>query len=130
MTPPSITYPHQTINRSDAGHCGLGVFLGWHLNKNLIHEKRFKDYFFGRWWDKDSEADIVGIDKQNKKLLVGEVKFKNLNKSEIIEIKNSLIEKAKKINSFNFEQKLVIVCLGCDFEDKDLEIIKLSNHAL
>lgn len=93
----------------------------------LIHEKRFKDYFFGRWWDKESEADIVGIDKQNKKLLVGEVKFKNLNKSEIIEIKNSLIEKAKKINSFNFEQRLIIVCLDCDFEDKDLDIIRLEE---
>ena len=93
----------------------------------LIRNKRYKDYFFGRWWDKNSEADIVGIDKQNKKILVGEVKFKSLTKSDINEIKFSLIEKAKKINSFNFEQKLVIVCLDCDYEDKDLEIIKLEN---
>ncbi|MEK6893299.1 MAG: ATP-binding protein [Nanoarchaeota archaeon] len=93
----------------------------------LIRNKRYRDYFFGRWWDKNSEADIVGIDKQNKKILVGEVKFKSLTKSDINEIKFSLIEKAKKINSFNFEQKLVIVCLDCDYEDKDLEIIKLEN---
>ena len=93
----------------------------------LIRNKRYKDYFFGRWWDKNSEADIVGIDKQNKKILVGEVKFKSLTKSDINEIKFSLIEKAKKINLFNFEQKLVIVCLDCDYEDKDLEIIKLEN---
>ncbi|MEK6928228.1 MAG: ATP-binding protein [Nanoarchaeota archaeon] len=93
----------------------------------LIYDKNYKDYFFGRWWDKNSEADIVGIDKQNKKLLVGEVKFKCLNKANIEEIKASLIEKAKKINSFNFEQKLVIVCLDCEHEDKDLEIIRLSK---
>ncbi len=93
----------------------------------LIRNKRYRDYFFGRWWDKNSEADIVGIDKQNKKILVGEVKFKSLTKSDINEIKFSLIEKAKKINLFNFEQKLVIVCLDCDYEDKDLEIIKLEN---
>ncbi|MEK6885686.1 MAG: ATP-binding protein [Nanoarchaeota archaeon] len=93
----------------------------------MIRSKKYKDYLFGRWWDKTSEADIVGIDKNGRKLLVGEVKFKKLTKTEIHEIKGSLKEKAQKMNTFGFEQKLVIICLDCDFEDPELEIIKLEK---
>lgn len=93
----------------------------------MIRSKKYNNYLFGRWWDKTSEADIVGIDKTNKKLLVGEVKFKKLTKTEIHEIKGSLKEKAQKINTFGFEQKLVIICLDCDFEDPEVEIIKLEK---
>lgn len=93
----------------------------------LINNKNYSGYLFGRWWDSNSEADIVGIDRENKKLLVGEVKFKKLNKSEVNQIKNSLIEKAKKINSFGFQQKLIIVCLDCEHEDNELDILKLGS---
>lgn len=93
----------------------------------LIANKEYEDYLFGRWWDRTSEADIVGIDKQNKRILIGEVKFKKLTKSELNEIKSSLTEMAKKINSFGFQQKLAVICLDCDSEDKDLEIIKLKE---
>ena len=93
----------------------------------MIHSEKYKDYLFGRWWDKQSEADIVGIDKQRKKILIGEVKFKKLTLSEIREIKNSLKEKSKKINSFGFEEKLVIICLDCDSTDTEVEIIKLAR---
>jgi uncharacterized protein len=92
----------------------------------LIRNEKYKDYLFGRWWDKNSEADIVGIDNFNKKLLIGEVKFKKLNKTEINSIKNSLLEKSKKINTFGFKQELVVVCLDCDFKDLEVEIIKLG----
>jgi len=93
----------------------------------LKNDKKYTDYLFGRWWDRTSEVDLVGIDRENKKLIVGEVKFKALKKSEINEIKRSLIEKSKKINSFGFERKLVIVCLDAEYEDKDIEIIKLGR---
>jgi len=93
----------------------------------MIKSGKYKNYLFGRWWDKNSEADIVGIDRTNKKILIGEVKFKKLTKTEIHEIKGVLKEKAQKINIFGFEQKLVIICLDCDFEDPEVELIKLEK---
>ena len=44
----------------------------------ISKNNKYDDYFLGRWWDNENEADIVGIDKKNKKILIGEVKFKNL----------------------------------------------------
>jgi len=93
----------------------------------LIRTKKYKDYLFGRWWDKTSEIDIVGIDRTNKKILAGEVKFKKLNKAEIHAIKGNLKEKANKINISGFEQKLAIICLDCDFEDPEIDIIRLEK---
>ena len=74
----------------------------------MIADKKYSNYLFGRWWDRTSEVDLVGIDKENKKVIIGEVKFKVLDKSEIKEIQKDLIEKAKKVNTFNFEHKLII----------------------
>ena len=93
----------------------------------MIHIEKYQDYLFGRWWDKQSEADIVGIDKQHKKILIGEVKFKKLTKTEVHEIKGSLKEKAQKINSFGFEEKLTIICLDCEVTDPEVEIIRLGK---
>ncbi len=93
----------------------------------MIRSKKFDDYLFGRWWDKQSEADIVGIDKQHKKILIGEAKFKKLSKEEINKIKDALKEKTLKINTFGFEEKLVIICLDCEVKDPEVEIITLNN---
>ena len=88
---------------------------------------KYKNYLFGRWWDKSSEVDLVGIDRFNKKILIGEIKFKKLTKAEVQEIKRSLEENAKKINLFGFEQKLIIACLDCDYEDSELDMIRLDK---
>src|SRR3989344_4508450 len=93
----------------------------------MIRSGKYQDYFFGRFWDKNVEVDITGIDKSNKKLLVGEVKFKKLTRSDINEIKHALKEKAQKIGMAAFERKLVIICLDCDFDDSEIEIIKLEK---
>ncbi len=93
----------------------------------MIRSGKYNNYLFGRWWDKNLEVDIVGIDRSNKRLLVGEVKFKKLTKTEINAIKGTLKEKAQKINAFGFEQKLVVICLDCDFEDSEVEVIKLEK---
>jgi uncharacterized protein len=93
----------------------------------MIRSKRYDNYLFGRWWDKNSEADIIGIDASNKKLLIGEVKFKKLDKTEINSIKNSLLEKAKKINIFGFEQEFIIICLDCDCKDNEVSIFSIGK---
>ena len=109
----------------------LGGFAGRIFEEvalsEMIRSEKYKDYLFGRWWDKNSEVDIVGIDKSNKKLLLGEVKFKKLTKTEVHQIKDSLKENAKKINIPGFEHKMAIICLDCDFEDHEIDIIRLDK---
>lgn len=97
------------------------------VRDTMIDSKDYSGYIFGRWWDNNSEADIVGIDKQNKKILIGEIKFRNLDKKDIIEIQKSLAEKAKKININGFEEQLVVICL--DFKEKsdNIKIIRFEE---
>lgn len=104
----------------------VGVIFEEVVLSELIKDEKYKNYLFGRWWDKNSEADIVGIDSSNKKILIGEVKFKKLTKIEINSIKNSLIEKAKKINVFGFKQEFIVICLGCDFKDSEIKILEMG----
>jgi len=93
----------------------------------LIQNKEYENYLFGRWWDNDSEADVVGIDKTNKNIIIGEIKFKNLNIKDIVEIKKSLIEKSKKINSFGFKLELIIFCLGYSGNIEGVKIVKFDD---
>lgn len=92
----------------------------------ISKNNQYKDYFFGRWWDNENEADIVGIDKKNKKILIGEVKFKNLSSQEINEIKLNLKVMAKKINIFGFVEHFAIVCLDCESKVDGIDVIKLK----
>ncbi len=93
----------------------------------LIRNKKYQNYLFGRWWDNNSEADIAGIDKSDKKIIIGEVKFSSLNIKEIAEIKMSLIEKAKKINTLGFKEELIIFCLDYSESIDGLKIVKFNE---
>lgn len=68
-------------------------------------QSRFKNYLFGRWWDKGEEIDIVGIDKQENSILLGEVKWKPLAKKEALGILAALKEKAERIKWGNAPKK-------------------------
>ncbi len=64
----------------------------------VIKHDLFKGYLFGRWWDKEAEIDIVGIDRYKWKMLLGEVKWKNLTKKQVVKILGDLEIKARKVN--------------------------------
>jgi uncharacterized protein len=87
---------------------------------------QFKNYLFGRWWHKDREVDIVGIDKTKKEIIIGEVKFAKLKKSEIEKIKYKLKEYAEEINIYHFKEKYVVVCLDADSKVEGIEVIKIK----
>lgn len=95
----------------------------------ILKNPRFKDYLIGRWWDRTSEVDIVGIDRENKKILIGETKFTKLTKQDIFSIKNSLEEKAKKVNIYGFKESLILVCLECEdkIEIPGLEVFRFED---
>ena len=65
------------------------------INLNLKNRLPIKLSKIGRWWEKDSEIDIVGIDDNNNPILFGECKF---TKSPIdLDVYYLLVEKTKKL---------------------------------
>jgi len=101
----------------------------------IIRNRKYENYLFGRWWDKNSEADIVGIDKEKKEIIIGEVKFSKLSKRDIAGIEKSLKEKSKIINIMGFKEKFIIICLdhqdykidATDTDITDIKIIKFKD---
>ena len=93
----------------------------------ILKNKDYQRYIFGRWWDNELEADIVGIDKEKKKILIGEVKFSNLSKKDIAGIEKSLKEKSKRINSFGFKEGFIIICLEHEDYKTETKIINFKD---
>ncbi len=85
----------------------------------ISKNKSYNNYLFGKWWDKNSEADLVGIDKGNKKILIGEVKFSKIDRREFLRIKDNLEKNIREINKFKFKEDFLIICLKCDDVIKD-----------
>jgi AAA+ ATPase superfamily predicted ATPase len=57
----------------------------------------FSNYVFGRWWDKEKEIDVVGLDSSQNRIIFGEVKWKDLAEKEARQILNKLIEKSVNV---------------------------------
>ncbi len=50
---------------------------------------------FGRWWEKDNEIDIVGLNDQTDDILFGECKWRNRKTS--VKVAKGLVEKARMV---------------------------------
>ncbi|AAM03504.1 TPA: ATP-binding protein [Methanosarcina acetivorans] len=57
----------------------------------------FPDYIFGRWWDKEEEIDVVGLDSSQNRIIFGEVKWKALTEKEARQTLNQLVEKSVEV---------------------------------
>ena len=91
--------------------------------EDLISKKEFDNYLIGRHWDKNSETDIVGVDKKNKKILIGEVKFKELSEKEIKKIFFDLKEKSGVINEKKYSEEFLVAFLG----KKGIKYVRREN---
>ena len=63
----------------------------------------------GRWWDNNTEIDLVGLDKEKNAILFGEVKWTN--QPVGFDVLNALIEKSKKViwgKAGRFEQFVLV----------------------
>lgn len=107
-------------------HSFAGILFEDIALSELSFHKKYKNYFLGKWWDHDSELDIVGIDRKNKRLLFGEVKFRKLHEKEIIEIKKKLQDLGKMVNTLGYEQQYLIICLGYNGEISGVDILSLG----
>lgn len=85
----------------------------------IKEQKQFSGYLFGRWWDKKEEIDIVGIDKTNQKMIIGEVKWKNLSSDEAQKTINKLKSKSGQINWGNSpETEFILITKSIEQKDK------------
>ena len=86
----------------------------------LKDNKIYPNFLFGRWWDKKDEIDILGISNKEKKVIFGEVKWKNLSKKEAEQIIFQLNEKSKKADiPDNFTKNFMIIAKKIE-EKKEL----------
>ncbi|MGB9928853.1 MAG: ATP-binding protein [Methanosarcina sp.] len=71
---------------------------------------KFSDYIFGRWWDKEEEIDIVGLDISRNRIIFGEVKWRDLSEKDARQVLNRLIEKSVNVKwGNNPEKKYLLV---------------------
>ncbi|QUH28415.1 ATP-binding protein [Vallitalea guaymasensis] len=82
----------------------------------------------GSYWDSKVEIDIVAIDNDNKKLIVGECKY--LNKPMKDSVFYNLIEKADSIKGYDDYDKVYVLFSLNGFEDRIMNINNTRNDLI
>ncbi|MBI2146887.1 ATP-binding protein [Candidatus Woesearchaeota archaeon] len=87
----------------------LSAFVGGVFEEIALSwaQRQFPDMLLGRWWDKDKEIDIVGISPQEA--IFGEVKWKKLQKKEVLQILGELKEKSAFVPLAGKKKRFFIV---------------------
>lgn len=96
----------ERIKQTFDHHCGQWFET---LVRDLILEKRvlpdFNLHQIGRWWYKEDEIDIVGLNEEEKSVFFCEVKWSDLGRSDVTKIGNNLKEKASRVQWHNNERR-------------------------
>ena len=71
----------------------------------LIHEKPVTFTKIGKWWYKDQEIDIVGLNEDKKEISFFECKWKDISYNQSLKILKELKEKAGFVKWFNKQRK-------------------------
>jgi len=95
----------------------------------------FKFNRVGRWWDKNTEIDIVGLNENTKEVIIGECKYTEAKVGTDVFYK--LVEKGKSIPWNRDSRKEYYILFGKSgftgdllklaAERKDLKLISLSD---
>ncbi len=79
----------------------LNNFVGFAYEEIAIQylkaSPRFSDYTFGRWWNKEGEIDVVGLDNTKSRIIFGEIMWKNLSEKDARRVLNRLVEKSVEV---------------------------------
>ena len=89
----------------------------------MICDKKIHVDKVGKWWDKEDEIDVVGIDNDSKILYVGECKFTN--KKVGMQVLYDLKRKAEKIKEYSDYKK--VYCLF-SINGYEKELLKGRNN--
>ncbi len=78
---------------------------------------QFHPYLFGRWWDRTKEIDIIGLDQEHTKIILGEVKWRSLGEKEARQV---LAELQQKSEAVAWEEKAskTFMLIGKEIEGK------------
>ena len=110
----------------------INVYFGKrfeYLVREQIAPKVSNFQHIGRWWHKDAEIDIVGLDQDNKKILFGECKWSD--KVEAKRIYHQLKEKKDNVE-WNIEDRMeeyIIFARSFSkkFQARDLTLVDLKK---
>lgn len=91
----------------------------------MLSEKKIHIDKVGKWWDKNDEIDIVGIDNTSKIIYVGECKFTN--KKVGLSVLNDLKKKAEKIKEYK-DYKKVYCLFSINGYEKELMRVEKSDR--
>jgi len=99
------------------------------LAKNLLN-RISGDFYpeYGRWWDRNSEIDLIGINREEKRAIFGEVKWTN--KPAGVDVLNSLVAKTKTGKWKEFKYHSCIIFSKAGFTSELLRISKDSPEIL
>lgn len=82
----------------------------------------------GSYWDSKVEIDVVAIDNDNKKLIIGECKY--LNNPMKDSVFYNLVEKADRIKSYDGYEKVYVLFSLNGFEDRITNLSKERNDLI
>ena len=116
----------ESIKQTFDHHCGQCFEF---LVRELILERMILPDFslekIGRWWFKDIEIDIVGIDENTKSIVFCEVKWSDLNHSDVKKIYNKLKDRASHVLWQNEIRKETYCIVGRDISN--IESFNVDN---
>lgn len=102
-----------------------------YVYEDVCREKLFNEYAekinrIGKWWDKNTEIDIVGVSDYDKFVVFAECKYRN-NKVGI-DVLNSLIDKSNKINEYKDYKKEYVIYSLSGFDNKLITLAKTMKN--
>jgi AAA+ ATPase superfamily predicted ATPase len=87
----------------------LNNFVGFAYEEIALEylkiDPQFSDYIFGRWWNKEEEIDILGLDNSRNRIIFGEVKWRDLSEKDARQVLNRLVEKSVNVKWGNIPEK-------------------------
>lgn len=107
-------------------HRNFNSYLGKTFEKvarefivKLIREKKLPPYTrFGRWWNKNEEIDLVGLNERGRMALFIEVKWKGLTEREARGILKDLKRKGKLVGLDDWEKSYGLVAKGVEGKEE------------
>ena len=79
------------------------------LRLNTSHELPFKFTRIGRWWHKNEEIDLVALNEREKRVLLAEVKWKELNEKDVKRILQDLKRKSELLNLEDWDKTYCVI---------------------
>ena len=79
------------------------------LRLNTSYGLPFKFTRIGRWWHKNEEIDLVALNEREKRVLLAEVKWKELNEKDVKRILQDLKRKSELLNLGDWDKTYCVI---------------------